>query len=143
MTALYIERISQQAKIPKRVTELSPGLDIYACFHEPTVTCFGNHRPYQVQIMNKSVVIKPGERVMIPTGLRMRVNLGWVIKFYPIIELSLKKGLLLINPLGESSYNDEYFILFANTSSQLQKIEHGDKICQIMIENNYNIQVVS
>lgn len=124
MTNLYIERISERAVLPRRATELSAGLDVCVCFHEPTVTCFGHDRfEYDVS-ESKIISLKPGERAMIPTGLRMAVDPGWCIKIYPRSGLSLKQGLTLINSVavGDSEYRDEYFILLVNHSNKIQAI---------------------
>jgi dUTP pyrophosphatase len=136
MTNLYIERISDQAVLPYRATELSAGLDVCVCFHEPTVTCFYGKKSQQYRIKDGVLALLPGERAMIPTGLRMAVDPGRCIKIYPRSGLSLKQGLTLINSVavGDSEYRDEYFILLVNHSKHAQIINHGDRICQIMVE---------
>lgn len=148
MTNLYIERINDRAVLPRRATELSAGLDLCVCFHEPTVTCFGNSKlfsnSYQVYVKDSSFTLEPGERAMIPTGLRMAVDPGWCIKIYPRSGLSLKQGLTLINSvaIGDSEYRDEYFILLVNHSKQSQVIADLDRICQIMVESVLSSPVV-
>ena len=56
------EKIYEDIKLPKRATAGSAGYDFYA--------------PMAFEL-------KPGETIKIPTGIRVKINDGWVLKLYP------------------------------------------------------------
>lgn len=73
--------------MPKRATSGSAGYDFYTPF---------------------PVLLKPGETVTIPTGIRVRIDENWVLKCYPRSGLGFKFRLQLNNTVGiiDSDYYD-------------------------------------
>ena len=74
-----IKEIYDAIKLPKRATAGSAGYDFYA--------------PFQV-------VLQPGCTMKIPTGIRARIDDGWVLKLYPRSGLGFKFRLQLNNTVG-------------------------------------------
>ena len=74
-----IQEIYDGIKLPKRATKGSAGYDFYA----PV-----------------DVTMKPGEIVKIPTGIRVEMEEGWVLKCYPRSGLGFKYRLQLNNTVG-------------------------------------------
>lgn len=137
MTNLYIKRLTPFAELPKRGTAESAGLDIRACLWETTVTVFTPSGPKtQREVIAGTVSIFPGERVMVPIGLKMSVDAGYCIKFYPRSGISLKQGLTLINcvGIGDRDYDEEYYAIIVNHGGKVQTIADGERICQLMVE---------
>ncbi|MBQ8751582.1 MAG: deoxyuridine 5'-triphosphate nucleotidohydrolase [Clostridia bacterium] len=66
-------------RLPKRATAGSAGYDFYAPF---------------------SLTVKPGETVTVPTGVRVKMEEGWVLKLYPRSGLGFKYRLQLNNTVG-------------------------------------------
>ena len=66
-------------KLPKRATKGSAGYDFYAPF---------------------DFTLKPGETIKIPTGIRCKMEEGWVLKIYPRSGLGFKYRLQLNNTVG-------------------------------------------
>ncbi|MDO5559970.1 MAG: deoxyuridine 5'-triphosphate nucleotidohydrolase [Oscillospiraceae bacterium] len=79
--------IYSQIKLPKRATTGSAGYDFYA---------------------PASFVLKPGETIKIPTGIRVKIDEGWVLKCYPRSGLGFKYRLQLDNTVGIID-SDYYF----------------------------------
>jgi len=65
--------------LPKRATTGSAGYDFYAPF---------------------PLTVKPGETVTVPTGIRVKMEEGWVLKLYPRSGLGFKYRLQLNNTVG-------------------------------------------
>ena len=77
----------------------------------------------------------PGQRAAIPTGLAMEIPWGFEIQVRPRSGLALKTSLFLCNSPGtiDSDYRGEIKILVGNLSSDSYRIEHGERIAQILL----------
>ncbi len=74
-----IEAIYNGIKLPERATAGSAGYDFYSPI---------------------DITLKPGETVKIPTGIRVEMEEGWVLKCYPRSGLGFKYRLQLNNTVG-------------------------------------------
>lgn len=104
-----METIYEEIKLPKRATSGSAGYDFY------TPAGFS---------------LKPGEGIKIPTGIRARMEEGWVLKIYPRSGLGFKFRLQLNNTVGiiDSDYynsdNEGHIqIKMTNDSKEGKKVE--------------------
>ncbi len=104
-----IKAIYNSIELPKRATSGSAGYDIYS----PV-----------------DFVIKPGETVKIPTGIRCRIDDGWVLKIYPRSGLGFKYRLQLNNTVGiidsDYYYSDNeghIFVKITNDSNENKTVE--------------------
>lgn len=81
------------------------------------------------------LVIKPGQRVLVPTGLSFEIPRGYEIQVRPRSGLSLKTSLLVVNSPGtiDSDYRGEVKIILGNFGSDDQVIKHGDRIAQLVL----------
>ncbi len=80
------------------------------------------------------VVIAPGERAQIPTGLAMAIPQGYVGIVAARSGLACKKGIALSNGIGviDSDYRGEIGVSLHNTSSVPFTVERGERIAQMM-----------
>ena len=113
-----IEKIYEDIKLPKRATAGSAGYDFYA--------------PMAFEL-------KPGETIKIPTGIRVKINDGWVLKLYPRSGLGFKFRVQMNNTVGiiDSDYSNSdneghIFIKVTNNSleDKIVRINRGDKFAQ-------------
>lgn len=74
-----IEEIYKGIKMPKRATSGSAGYDFYSTL---------------------AFELKPGESIKIPTGIRAKINDGWVLKLYPRSGLGFKFRVQMNNTVG-------------------------------------------
>ncbi|HLT21950.1 MAG TPA: dUTP diphosphatase, partial [Bacteriovoracaceae bacterium] len=83
----------------------------------------------------KSLIVKPGSRVLVPTGLCMEIPPGYEIQVRPRSGLSLKSSLLVVNSPGtiDSDYRGEVNIIIGNFGTDDYEIEHGLRIAQLVI----------
>lgn len=81
---------------------------------------------------SRAVVIHPGQRIMIPTGLIFDIPVGYSVRVHARSGLALKAGLVMANSEGviDSDYTDETKIIVLNVSNIPIKINHGDRIAQ-------------
>lgn len=105
-------------ELPFYATEGAAGADIRASVPE-----------------KKSIVVKPGERVLVPTGLAMEIPLGFEVQVRPRSGLSLKSPLLIVNAPGtiDCDYRGEVNIIVGNFGTQDYVIEHGLRIAQLVL----------
>lgn len=109
-------------------------------------------------LSSSEVLIYPGDRLLIPTGLIFKVERyvtietfadiarhdselplqNYSIRLHPRSGLSLKKGLILANSEGivDVDYQEEVFVLLTNVSKMVQTIRKGDRIAQAEITTN-------
>lgn len=79
--------------------------------------------------------IGPGERTLIPTGLRMEIPRGYEGQVRPRSGLALERGLTVLNAPGtiDADYRGEVGVILINHSAKPQSIEPGDRIAQLVI----------
>lgn len=92
--------------------------------------------------IESKVIIKPFERVLIPTGLFMEIPLGYEGQVRSRSGLSLKNGLMVLNSPGtvDSKYRGDVGVILINMSNEEQVIEHGDRIAQMVIAKHETIE---
>lgn len=82
-----------------------------------------------------SIVIKPLERIVVPTGLYIALPVGYEAQVRPRSGLALKKGLTVVNSPGtiDSDYRGEIMVGIINLSTEEQLIEDGERIAQLIV----------
>lgn len=80
----------------------------------------------------RAVVVSPGERMMIPTGIIFDIPKGHSVRIHARSGLALKAGLVMANSEGviDSDYTEETKIIVLNISNIPIRINHGDRIAQ-------------
>lgn len=81
------------------------------------------------------VVLKPGERAMIPTALSIEVPAGFEIQVRPRSGLAAKNGIMVVNSPGtvDSDYRGEVKILLFNGGQSDFAIKDQDRIAQLVL----------
>lgn len=82
-----------------------------------------------------SLTLAPGERKLIPTGLRVEIPRGFEAQIRPRSGLALKKGLTVLNAPGtiDSDYRGEIGVILINLGAEPVTINDADRICQMVI----------
>ena len=85
-------------------------------------------------IKNK-INLKPMERKLISTGLKMEIPFGYEVQIRPRSGLAFKNGITVINSPGtiDSDYRGEIGILLVNLSNEDFEINNGDRIAQMVL----------
>lgn len=116
MTVLKIERLPHNKNIPAYQTEGAAGMDLCAAIEEP-------------------VVLKPLERALVPTGLKIELEHGYEAQIRPRSGLSIKHGITLINCVGtiDEDYRGEVCVPVVNLSNETYSIQPQERIAQMII----------
>lgn len=158
MIYLSVYRLDDSVELPTYGTSLSNCFDLSFQPTSKTVKgydAFNSPIEYDVNGFGE-VSINPGDRLLIPTGLIMKIDHRKTIETYADISraelplqnhsirlhprsgLSLKKGLILANCEGiiDVDYQEEVFVLLTNISKMHQTIRRGDRIAQAEVVCN-------
>lgn len=102
--------------LPEYKTVLSAGMDLRAD-------------------LNESIIIKPLERKLIPTGLFIELPDGYEAQIRPRSGLALKEGITVLNTPGtiDADYRGEIGVILANISDSVVAVHDGDRVCQMII----------
>jgi len=104
--------------LPARATPHSAGMDLMAALKE-----------------KQSLVLLPGDRYLLPTGLIMAIPEGYEGQIRPRSGLALKHGVTVLNSPGtiDADYRNEIMVLLINHSQAPFEIKRGDRIAQLLI----------
>jgi len=104
--------------LPSRATPHSAAMDLMAAI------------PVEL-----SVVLLPGDRYLVPTGLVMAIPEGFEAQIRPRSGLALKAGVTVLNAPGtiDADYRNEVMVLLVNHGQAPFEIKRGDRIAQILI----------
>lgn len=124
MTVLKIERLPHNKNIPAYQTEGAAGMDLCAAIEEP-------------------VVLKPLERALVPTGLKIELEHGYEAQIRPRSGLSIKHGITLINCVGtiDEDYRGEVCVPVVNLSNETYSIQPQERIAQMVIARVEQAQI--
>ena len=102
--------------MPTYATEQSAGMDLRANIEE-------------------SIVLKPLERRLIPTGLHIALPKGYEAQVRPRSGLALKKGITVLNSPGtiDADYRGEIGVVLINLSQEDFVVNDGERIAQMVI----------
>jgi dUTP pyrophosphatase len=81
-----------------------------------------------------AVVIPPGARVQVPTGIACAIPLGYAGLFWDKSGLSHKRGLKVMGGVIDAGYRGELLVGLMNLGSEPHSIGKGDKITQMLIQ---------
>ncbi len=92
--------------------------------------------------LEQAITLKPLERKLILTGLFMELPEGFEAQIRPRSGLALKKGISVLNTPGtiDADYRGEIGIILVNLSAEAFVVEHGERICQMVINKVESIQ---
>lgn len=81
------------------------------------------------------VVIRPGERRLVPTGLVLEIPPGWEGQVRPRSGLALRHGVGVLNAPGtiDSDYRGEVGVILVNHGEAPFSVQRGDRIAQLVI----------
>ena len=81
--------------------------------------------------------VRPGERILIPTGIELAIPEGYAGFIQPRSGLALKNGISIVNSPGliDSGYRGEVSAILINQDpKKVFRVRRGDKICQLVIQ---------
>lgn len=102
--------------LPRYATSGSAGMDLHAAVREP-------------------LVLAPGERAMVPTGLALQLPAGFEGQVRPRSGLAAKHGLTLLNSPGtiDADYRGEVRVILVNLGREPYTVERGHRVAQLVV----------
>ncbi len=115
-TILRVKKLRENAILPAYMTEHAAGMDLHAA-------------------LDQTLVVAPGERRLVPTGLAFEIPPGFEGQVRPRSGLALNKGISLPNSPGtiDADYRGEVGIIVINHGTEPVSFEAGDRIAQLII----------
>lgn len=113
---MKIKVVSKSGILPEYETEGSAGMDIRAYLEE-------------------DIVLGPGKRALVPTGLFTEIPAGFEIQIRARSGLAVKHGIGLVNGIGtiDSDYRGEIKVPLINWGEEPFTITNGDRIAQMVV----------
>lgn len=115
--SVQVETLSHfRGALPVYQTSGAAGLDVCAMLSEP-------------------LVLQPGERALVPTGLSVAVPLGYELQARPRSGLAIKHGISLVNSPGtiDSDYRGEIKLILINHGTSSFVIQPLDRVAQLVL----------
>jgi len=90
------------------------------------------------------IVLSPGERGLVPTGLVVEIPDGYEGQVRPRSGLALKNGISLVNTPGtiDSDYRGELKVIMINLGEDHFMVNYGDRIAQLVIAPVVQAQII-
>lgn len=116
MLEVKICRIRPGAVIPGYMSAHAAGMDLCAA-------------------LDRAVILQPGERSLIPTGIAMEIPVGFEGQVRPRSGLALRQGISMVNSPGtiDADYRGEIGIILINHGQAPVNINPGERIAQLVI----------
>lgn len=116
MTKILIKKLNQKAIIPKYETLGASGLDLSAN-------------------LEKNIVLKPGEKCLVPTGIAVTIPNGYEFQIRPRSGLAMKNSITVLNTPGtiDADYRGEIKVIIINLGNKNFEIANGTRIAQMVL----------
>lgn len=120
---LLVRLLSPAARLPERQTAGAAGFDLHAAH---------------------GVVLPPGGRALVGTGLAVAVPDGFEGQVRPRSGLALKHGVTVLNAPGtiDADYRGEVGVLLINLGAHSYEVHAGDRIAQLVVAPLADVRVV-
>lgn len=109
--------------LPAYSTPLSAGMDLRACIDEP-------------------VVLRPLQRMLVPTGLYIELPEGYEAQIRPRSGLAIKHGISLVNSPGtvDADYRGEIKVIVVNLSDEDFTLNPGERMAQMVVARHERVE---
>jgi len=116
MTKIQIKKLSNSVSTPKYETSGSSGMDIAA------------H-------IENNIIINPGEKALVSTGLSVAIPKGYEIQIRPRSGLAAKKNITVLNTPGtiDADYRGEIKVILINLGKEKFVVKNGERIAQMVV----------
>ena len=116
MVKILIKRLSSKVTMPQYKTIGSSGMDIAA-------------------FLDNEILIKPSEKKIIPTGIKLKIPKGYEIQIRPRSGLAANNDITVLNTPGtiDSDYRGEIKVILFNHGKNIFKVENGLRVAQMVL----------
>jgi dUTP pyrophosphatase len=120
MIRVAIHRLAHAAdlQLPSYQSEYAAGLDLPAAVRA-----------------DASIVLRPGERALIPTGFAIELPAGYEAQVRPRSGLALHAGVTVLNSPGtiDADYRGEIGVILINHGADPFEVKRGARIAQLVV----------
>ncbi len=116
MVKVLVKKLDPSVKLPKYETNGASGMDLIA-------------------FIKKSIIVKPKESSLVPTGLSVAFSEDYEIQIRPRSGLAAKNNVSILNTPGtiDSDYRGEIKIIIYNHGDKDFIINNGDRVAQMVL----------
>ena len=127
--AIYLCNLSDNPD-PEYATPASSGMDVRAYLKE-----LNRKFLFNADFDGNQVIIHPGGRALIPTGIHTALPLGLEIQVRSRSGLALKNGVFVLNGIGtiDGDYRNDIGVILANFGNEDFVVNSGDRIAQLVV----------
>lgn len=122
--SIHYRQINGLAKPPTYMSAGAAGLDLFAAIPE-------------------AIVLAPGERVVVPTGIALEIPTGYEAQVRPRSGWAAKHGVTVLNSPGtiDSDYRGEIVVILIHHGDQALSILPGDRVAQLIVTPVAHVQL--
>jgi dUTP pyrophosphatase len=116
MVEVLLQRLSEDAELPTYARPGDAGADL---------------------VTTVDVVLAPGERALVPTGIAIALPPGYAAFVHPRSGLAARCGLSIVNAPGtvDAGYRGEISVLLVNLDPRTPvRLSKGDRIAQLVVQ---------
>lgn len=137
---LQVRRLTKTASLPIRGSKEAAGYDLAADLYDPSNKA---RSPAETDHDgNPFLVIQPGERKLVPTGLAFTVPPGTYGRIGPRSGLALTRGIDILAGIVDRDFTSEVGVILINLGQEAVVIKHGMRIAQLILERIVTPDVV-
>jgi len=139
--SITLELLYPDARAPERATEDSAGYDLFVYLTHRTVNCSDYSGTTELPTFRDRekklsyFELPPNSTAMMPLGFKAKLPAGCEAQIRPRSGTTFKKGILIPNSPGtiDADYPDEWMVLVRNPGTKPVRIEHGERIAQMVL----------
>jgi len=92
--------------------------------------------------LDNSIVLKPLQRTLVPTGLFIELPVGYEAQIRPRSGLAFKHGISVLNTPGtiDADYRGEIGVILINLSQEDFVVKNGERICQMVVAAHETVE---
>lgn len=124
---VHIKKINENdgLPLPSYMTGGAAGMDLHAA-------------------VDGAIVIEPGQRTLVPTGIKIALPNGFEAQLRPRSGLAVNHGITVLNTPGtiDSDYRGEIKVILINLGSRKYTVRRGDRIAQLVIKRCPTIELL-
>ncbi len=118
---ILIKRLSEDATLPSYGREAGPGIELCAL---------------------AGVVIEPGARVAVSTGIAIAMPVGYIGLVWGVNSMIVSEPIKVKTAIIESGYRDEIMIELKNTGTEPKTIGAGEVVAQLLVQQVHHAHLI-
>jgi dUTP pyrophosphatase len=142
---IVFEPLDATVTVPHRATAGAAGYDVRAHLLGRTVRVWRDGTEISESAAHGTLSLAPNDVALVPLGFRARLPAGYEAQVRLRSSIAFKRGLMLPNAPGtiDADYPDEWLVMVRNVSATHVRIDHGERIAQIILHRFATLEWVT